>query len=148
ILSFCGLTIALFYQIYKASREKIIVRKRKLTTVTLSVLLTLNFVWPFGFIPFEKLEGESRLTASAGGADNCRTTSRPKEKNKFTERSVCFGVTIRKGKYHIQNNTIFFDYNRLREGDKSYSFAIITHSETHPDIAYLLRYQDKNDQRP
>src|SRR5690606_9835359 len=123
-------------------------KKRLINIGLLTLVLTLTFLNPFGLIDFDKLEGENILIAEREGAANCMTTLKLKDNFTFRERSVCFGVTETKGRYYIQNDTIYFvNVNLGRHENNYYEFAIIKPSkvntnENHFDLTMFENLTD------
>src|SRR4051812_30901123 len=99
LIIFMGLVVSLFWQFYLALLEKFKDKQRLLTLVILTLVLTLTLFKPFGFINFDKFEGNDILIAKREGAANCMTTFKLKENNKFSERIVCFGMSETSGNY-------------------------------------------------
>lgn len=74
------------------------------------------------------------------------TTFKLKEKKKFSERSVCFGVAEISGNYRVKNDTIYFEDVELgRHDDNFYQFAVIGPSRYSTSKNALVRYKDKSD---
>lgn len=114
----------------------------------MTTVLALAFFKPAGLIDFWKFEGNDILIAKREGAANCMTTFKLKENNKFTEKSVCFGMTEIKGDYKLKNDTIFFENVKLGRGeDEFYKFAIIRPSKFNNANSHfdLVRYKSLND---
>ena len=148
LVVFVGLGVAMLRQLYFAFKEKFKDKHRILTIGILTTVLSLAFFKPFGLIDFDKFEGKDILIAQREGAANCMTTFKLKEDNKFTERSVCFGVTEIKGNYKIENDTIYFENVELgRHENEFYKFAVIRPSKFNNDNKHfdLVRYKDFND---
>jgi hypothetical protein len=145
---YLGLLIALFRHLFFAIKEKFKDRQRLFVMAVLTTVLALTFFKPFGLIDFDKLEGDNILVAQGKGAANCMTTFKLKENNKFTERSVCFGVKETKGNYKLTNDTIYFEnVEPGRHEDEFYKFAIIRPSKFDEDGKHfdLVRYKSLND---
>lgn len=145
---FFVLLILLLRQIILAIKEKFRDRQRLLIIAVLTTVLVLAFFKPAGLIDFEKFEDKNILVAQREGAANCMTTFKLKENNKFTEKSVCFGMTEIKGDYKLKNDTIFFENVELGRGeDEFYKFAVIRPSKFNKDNKHfdLVRYKDLND---
>ncbi len=123
---YLGLTFSLFSQIYFIVKENFTNKFRLLTTGILTIVLTLTFFKPFGFIDFERFEGEDILVIQREGVANCMTTLKLKEDFTFKEINVCFGISEVTGNYRIENDTIYF--KTKKDGRKevlNYEFAII-----------------------
>ncbi len=130
IIIYLGLVISLIRQLYLSIKEKFGYKLRLLTIGLLVFVLTITFLRPNGLINFDKLEGRDILFAEREGAANCMTTLQLKDDFTFRLRNVCFGVTETKGKYHIKNDTIFFDnVNIGRHFDEYYTFGIVKPSK-------------------
>lgn len=76
------------------------------------------------------------------------TTLRLKDDFSFIERNVCFGVTELKGKYRLQQDTIYFKYlEPAQTNDERYEFATIrplTSSNSQYKFT-LIRYKNQQD---
>jgi hypothetical protein len=145
---FFVLFILLLHQFILASEEKFSDRQRFLIIGILTTVLTLTFFKPEGLINFNRFEGNDILIARREGAANCMTTFKLKENNKFTEKSVCFGMAEIKGDYRLKNDTIFFENVKLgRSKDEFYKFAIIRPSKFNKDNNHfdLIRYRNLSD---
>ena len=145
---FVGLGVSMLRQLYFSCKEKFKDTPRILTIGILTTVLSLAFFKPFGLIDFDKFEGKDLFIAQREGAANCMTTFKLKENNKFTERSVCFGITEIKGNYKIKNDTIYFENVELgRKENEFYTFAVIKPSTFDKDNKHfdLVRYKDFND---
>jgi len=142
---FIVLGILLLKEIYYAIVEKFKDKNRLLKIgIVLSILL-LTFFKPFGLIDFEKFEGNDILIAKREGVANCMTTLKLKDNNKFTEKSVCFGMNEIKGNYNFKNDTIFFENVSLNlEDDEFYKFAIIKPSKLFGDSKHLALVRFKS----
>ncbi len=139
IVAFFGLVIILFWQIYLAIKEKFIDKHRLVQIGLLTIVLVLTFIKPFGLFDFEKLEGNNLLVAEREGAANCMTILKFKDDYTFKERSVCFGVTEIKGKFHLQNDTIYFDnIKQIRNKSSYYEFAVIKPSKFKNDEELVM----------
>ncbi|MBP6023036.1 hypothetical protein [Ferruginibacter sp.] len=148
VIVFFVLLILLLRQIILAIKEKFSERQRLLIIAILTTVLALAFFKPAGLIDFEKFEGKDILVARREGAANCMTTFKLKENSKFTEKSVCFGMTEIKGDYKLKKDTIFFENVELARGeDEFYKFAVIRPSKFNKDNNHfdLVRYKDLND---
>mgnify|MGYP003615963902 CR=1 FL=1 len=148
ILIYFGLGIALIRQLYLIIKEKFGNKLRLLTIGLLVFVLIITFLRPNGLINFDKLEGCDILVAEREGAANCMTTLKLKDDFTFRERNVCFGVTETKGKYHIKNDTIYFDnVNIGRHLDEYYSFGVVKPSKFSKDGKHFdfVRYKSLTD---
>lgn len=142
---FIVLGIVVLKEIYYAIIEKFKDKNRLLKIgIVLSILL-LTFFKPFGLIDFEKFEGKDILIARREGAANCMTTLKLKDDNKFSEKSVCFGMNEIKGNYNFKNDTIFFENVSLNlEDDEFYKFAIIRPIKQHGNNKNFVLVRFKN----
>jgi hypothetical protein len=148
ILIYIGLGISLFRQLYLIIKEKFDNKLRLITIGLLVFVLIITFLRPNGLINFDKLEGGDILVAEREGAANCMTTLKLKDDYTFKERNVCFGVTETKGKYHINNDTIYFDnVNIGRHIDEYYSFGVVKPSKFSKDGKHFdfVRYKNLTD---
>jgi hypothetical protein len=145
---YLGLAIALVRQILLLAKERLADKHRLFNVGLLIVVLVVTFYKPFGLIDFDKLEGDNILLAEREGAANCMTTFKLKEDFTFKEQNVCFGVTEVSGKYHLQNDTIYFDdVNLGRYENVFYKFAVIKPSrfDNSKILGYLIRYKSLSD---
>lgn len=148
IVSFLVLTVLLFRQIYISIREKFIDKQRLIVIAILTLTLVLPIFYPGGLVNFEKFESESILIAQREGAANCLTTLKLKANKKFSERTVCFGITEITGTYKLKGDTIFFDYDSPnRQENESYKFAIIKNSDLNnkKHKGDLIRFKNNSD---
>lgn len=145
---YLGLGIALIRQIFFSVREKFTVKNRLITIGLLILVLALIFFNPYGLIDFDELEGDNLLIAEREGSANCMTTIKFKDDFTFSERTVCFGIMETKGSYHLQNDTIYFDYVSIsRHENEFYKFAVIEPSKLNKDGKHfdLKRYKNLTD---
>ena len=145
------LIISLLYQIYLAIREKFNCKQRLISISIVAVVLVLIYIRPDGIINFEKFQGNDLLIAEREGAANCYTTLKLKENNKFSEKSICFGVSEITGKYSIKGDSIFFSDVQLgRDKSEYYQFAVIKQSasENKKIIGELKRFMNYSDTLP
>ena len=111
-------------------------------------MLALVFINPFGVVDFDTLEADTIMIAEREGSANCMTTLKLKDDFTFRERNICFGVTEILGKYHLQNDTIYFDtVNVGRNESEFYKFAVISQTKSVNDkfLGKLVRYKSVND---
>lgn len=142
------LGFALLRQIFFSVREKFVNKQRLYRTGFLIIVLGLILYKPYGLINFDKLEGKDMLVAGGEGAANCSTIFKLKDDFTFREWVGCFGVTETRGRYYLQNDTIFFTNQRSsRPGDQLYQFAVILPSiwGSSKIVADLVRYKDMSD---
>lgn len=145
---FLALGIALLSQIYFGIKVKRFDKNRLFTIAVLLFVLVSFYFKPSGIIDFGNVTGKDILVAQREGAANCMTTFRLKDDYSFVETNVCFGRTETKGKYHIQNDTIYFEQVELgRVEEEYYEFAIIKPSKLNNDGNQfdLFRYKNLND---
>ena len=148
VVIYLGLGVALIRQIYFAVKEKLADKNRLLVIGFLTLVLVLTFFRPFGLVNFNNFEGVDILVAEREGAANCMTTLKLKDDFTFRERNVCFGVTETKGKYHLQNDTIYFDNVELgRHENEFYMFAVVKPSKFNKDGKHfdIIRYKNLKD---
>jgi hypothetical protein len=148
VIIFLGLGVALIRQIYFLVKENFKDNKRIIDIGLITLILTLIFLKPYGLIDLDKLEGDNILIAEKEGSANCMTTLKLKDNFKFSVRSVCFGITEIKGKFRLQNDTIFFDYvNVGRHENELYKFGIVnlSNSNNSKSIPYLTIYKKLTD---
>jgi hypothetical protein len=143
-----GLAIVFIVQIYFAVEEKLTNKPRLLTIGLLTIVLVLTFFKPYGLVDFDKLQGDDILIAGREGVASCMTTLKLKDNFTFRETNICFGVTEVKGKFHLQNDTIYFDnVNIGRHKKEFYEFAIVKPSRFNQDGKHfdLIRYKNLTD---
>ena len=148
VVAYFGFAIALIRQIYFAFKEKFKHNLRLVTIGVLTLVLALTFIKPFGIVDFDKLEGDNILIAEREGSANCMTTLKLKDDFTFRVRNVCFGVTEIMGKYHLQNDTIYFDnVNIGRNKNEFYKFAVISQTKFgyNKFLGNLIMYKSLND---
>jgi hypothetical protein len=137
VIVYLVLVVLLIRQIYIIIRDKFSNKFQLLVVVLLTSVLTLTFFKPYGFIDYDKLQGNDLLIAGREGVANCMTILKLKDNYTFRARSMCFGVTEIKGEYHLQNDTIYFDNVKLgRNEDEYYEFAIIRNPSEYWDFTY------------
>lgn len=147
-LAYLALSLLLIRQIYLLIKERYTIKRRFWVVGIMIIVLALTFFKPFGLINFESFEGGDLLVAEREGAANCMTTLKLKDDFTFKVRNVCFGVTEISGNFHLQNDTIYFDYVNLgRHENEFYRFAVIRPSKfSNSKIsADLIRYKDLSD---
>ena len=145
---YIGLVVGFIRQLYFAIREKFKDKQRLIILTILTIVITLTFFKPQGFIDFDRLQGADILVASAEGGGNCTTTLKLKENYRFIERIICFGVTETKGTYRVQNDTIYFENVKLGLYEKEFfKYAVIKRSKFSNDttVMDLIRYRNLND---
>ena len=109
------------------------------------IILLLTFLKPNGLVDFEKFESENILIAQREGAANCMTTLKLKKNNKFTEKTVCFGMSEINGDYKYRNDTIFFENVNLNmEENEFYKYAVIRPSKLFKNYKQLAIARFKN----
>ncbi len=127
LILYIVLIIALFNQIRLSVMEKFVVKSRLLVIVFLTFVLVSTAIRPFGIIDFKKFERDNLLVAQREGVANCTVTLKLKDNMTFVQRNICFGITDTKGKYHLKNDTIYFDNMEPgRHETIFYEFAIVT----------------------
>lgn len=146
-VSYFGLLIVLIRQLLISFKEKFKNKSRFLPIGLLAVVLVLTFYKPFGFINFDKFEGENLLIAQREGAANCMTTFKLKDNNTFKERNVCFGVSEVIGTYQISNDTIHLEnVKHGKQEDIKYEFGVIEELEYYTENKYALKlFKNKKD---
>lgn len=147
IIFFLILSFILLGQLFEAIKERFKERSRIYLIAFMSFVLTTSFLFPSGIINYEVFESESILIAQREGAANCMTTLKLDVNNKFTERSVCFGVTVTKGNYRIEGDTIYFEnVSHGRHQNEFYEFAIIKNEKKKgKHLGDLVRYKNHSD---
>ena len=148
ILYFLVLTVLLLGQTFFAIREKLKNRQRLFLIGLMTVVLGLSFFYPGGIMNFELFESESLLIAQREGAANCRTVLKLKKNNKFSEKSICFGVSETSGEYRIENDTIFFHNITYGRHESDYfQFAVFKETEGKDGKAFssLVRFKNIED---
>ena len=146
VIVYIELAIALIRQFYLAIKEGFNSKTRLFTIIFLIFVSILTYFKPLGLINFDRLEGYNILIAEREGVANCMTTLKLKDNYTFVEKEVCFGMTEIKGKYHIQNDTIYFDkVNIGRDGDEFYKFAVVKSLKSNKDDFSLIMYKNLTD---
>ena len=148
ILVYIILGISLIRQFYLAVKEKFQGKLRLITIGLLALVLITTFLRPNGLVNFDKLKGNDILVAEREGAANCMTTLKLKDDYTFTEKNVCFGVTETTGKYHLKNDTVFFDnVNVSRHLEEYYSFGVVKISKYRKDGKHFdfVRFKSRKD---
>lgn len=144
VVVYLGLLIILLRQIYFAIKENFTDKFRLLTIGVLTLVLVVVFFKPYGLIDFDKFEGNDVLVAQREGSANCITTLKLKDDFTFRERTVCFGMTEIKGKFHLQNDTIYFQNENISKyEDEFYKFGIVKNKDG--KYNNLIRYKSLTD---
>jgi hypothetical protein len=119
--------IRFLVQLNTTIRNKKYTFKKIFSLGFLAFVLIICFLYPGGFINYDKFESKNLIVAFGEGAANCTTIILFKEDNSFTERNICFGSSQVKGNYEIVNDTIYFKNIDLGNNvDEYYNFAVVT----------------------
>ena len=144
IIIYLVFVIALLRQLYLSIKEKFVCKSRLLVIGVLTFVLVSAFLKPTGLIDFEKFEGNDVLVAEREGAANCYSFLKLKDDFTFRKRSICFGASEIKGKFHLQNDTIYFDDVKYGVDETIYyKYAIIEPSKQ--DGSCLTIYESFTD---
>ncbi len=131
------LLIYFIRQFVIAAKEKFADKHRVLILSVLLFVLSIVVIKPYGMINFDNLMGRDLLIAQQEGAANCTTTIKLKKGGRFLMRYICFGVTDVRGKYSIENDTIYFEYGKnQQQRTKHYEFAVIE-EQNNPSDGYI-----------
>jgi hypothetical protein len=147
IIFFLVLSVILLSQVLKAIKERFKEMNRVYLIAFMTFVLTTFLLFPNGLINYGIFESESILIAQREGAANCRTTLILDIDNKFIERNVCFGVTVTKGDYRINSDTIYFENVTYgRHENEFYEFAVIKNDKKKGKyLGDLIRYRNHSD---
>jgi hypothetical protein len=111
LLGFIILFIVFINQLIKGITEKFKNRIRILNLLIISTVLFLIYLFPRGFINFEKIfYGNDVFFAQYEGVANGTINLKLKKDNYFIEKSVFWGVNYEFGKYKIKNDTLFLEF--------------------------------------
>lgn len=121
--------IVLFFvsisQIIKGFKEKFKNQIRIINICISSIVLVLIYIYPFGFMNFEKMiYDDNLLFARYEGVANGTVSLKFKKDDIFIEKSVFFGVENNIGKYEIKNDTIFLVFKKSSNFGEEKSFCI------------------------
>jgi hypothetical protein len=121
--------IVLFFvsisQIIKGFKEKFKNQIRIINICISSIVLVLIYIYPFGFMNFEKIiYDDNLLFTQYEGVANGTVSLKFKKDNIFIEKSVFFGVENNIGKYQIKNDTLFLVFNKSSNFGEEKSFCI------------------------
>ena len=121
--------IVLFFvsisQIIKGFKEKFKNQIRIINICISSIVLVLIYIYPFGFMNFEKIiYDDNLLFTQYEGVANGTISLKFKKDNVFIEKSVFFGVENNIGKYEIKNDTIFLVFKKSSNFGEEKSFCI------------------------
>lgn len=149
-LSFIILVIILIIQIVKMIKSKFSIRITIINCILLTTILTLTIIFPLGIVDFMKFEGPNLILAQYEGAANCTTTLKIKDKNRFIQRSTCFGIDEYYGNYRIDGDTIKLYYDKKSSFDSKFAYGLIILDSIHNDekIGKILYYRDSTDNNP
>ena len=145
ILAIWFFVIVVMYllQLFSAWNEKFKDKSRLVLIGFMTVVLLSSIVFPRGLLGYDLFEGESLLIAYREGGGNCSSTLKLHANQRFTERSVCFGVTTIEGNYRLAGDTIFFEHVSSRSDKEFYAFAVLEHDPK--TIGDLTLYRDHSD---
>jgi hypothetical protein len=147
IIFYLTLIILFLRQLYYTIKERFADKQRLFVVVLIFIALITTSLYPKGLINFEKFEGKDLLVAQGEGAANCMTTLKLKDNNKFTEKTICFGIFETKGSYELKGDTVFFSNVSLgRNEDEYYKFAIVNRNNLDDkQDNYMIRYKNYTD---
>lgn len=142
------LLIYFIRQFVIAAKNKFADKHRVLILSVLLFVLSIVMIKPYGMINFDNLMGKDLLIAQQEGAANSTTTIKLKKSGRFLMRYISFGVTDVRGKYSIENDTIYFDYGKNQQQRTNYyEFAVISDQKKPSDqyIGTIKMYISKTD---
>ena len=116
--------------------------KQRIYAILITVFIVIiTGLFPYGIIPYQKLEQNYLVVVSLESAANCTTTLYFKNNNKFIEKTVCFGMFEYTGEYTMKGDTIFPITIKDNSIFERFKFGIISGD-------YLLLYKNENDAVP
>ncbi|RBA28665.1 hypothetical protein [Flavobacterium tibetense] len=144
-LTFIGFIVLLFIsisQIIKGFKEKFKNQIRIINICISSIVLVLIYIFPFGFINFEKMiYDDNLLFTQYEGVANGTVSLKFKKDNIFIEKSVFFGVENNIGNYEIKNDTIFLIFKKSSNFGEEKSFCI-EDKEFKDNLLYFRNFKD------
>jgi hypothetical protein len=124
-ISFIVLFLVSISQIIKGFKEKFKNQIRIINICISSIVLVLIYIYPFGFMNFEKMiYDDNLLFAQYEGVVNGTVSLKFKKDDIFIEKSVFFGVENNIGKYQIKNDTLFLEFKKSSNFGEEKSFCI------------------------
>jgi uncharacterized protein with PQ loop repeat len=124
-ISFIVLFLVSISQIIKGFKEKFKNQIRIINICISSIVLVLIYIYPFGFMNFEKMiYDDNLLFARYEGVANGTVSLKFKKDNVFIEKSVFFGVEYNIGNYQIKNDTLFLVFKKSSNFGEEKSFCI------------------------
>lgn len=148
-ISFVTIAILTAIQLFiGVMRERLSNQARLVHSAGSTAALILVFLFPFGIIRDETLQGNDLLVASREGAAKCTTTLRLTTDGKFCERSICFGVTETSGAYKLRGDTIRFeDVCTGRNEEEYYEYAVLRGADPNQPHSHteLVRFKNESD---
>jgi|WetSurMetagenome_2_1015567.scaffolds.fasta_scaffold256671_2 hypothetical protein len=146
IIIYISFSIILLVKLFHAVKDKFKSKNELIDVALLVTILALILIRPYGLINYDRLLGYDILVASAEGGGNCTTTLKLNSRNRFIERSICFGVSDIRGTYKFKNDTIYFKTHGFKT-DFRYLARIeeeISVNDNKKDY-YLTRYKNLKD---
>lgn len=121
-----------------------------ISTAIIGVILLLTFLYPFGLFRPENFKDPPIAVAQREGVANCSTTIVLKNKFRFKETSVCFGVKRAEGNYQINGDTLKFDFDDLSifGSDKAMAIIKLNTDSSKTWIGNLIYYRNSQDTVP
>jgi hypothetical protein len=141
IIYFCVLIWKVLKHSYYIYKEKFQNKQRNYAVLITVFVLIVTGLFPYGIIPYQKLE-KNLLVVWSKGVANCTRTLYFRHNNIFIEKNICFGMHQYRGKFELKGDTIFpiaFQKNSIFE---DYEFGVIS------DEKYLYLYRNANDSIP
>jgi hypothetical protein len=124
-IGFIVLFLVSISQIIKGFKEKFKNQIRIINICISSIVLVLIYIYPFGFMNFEKIiYDDNLLFAQYEGVANGTVSLKFKKDDIFIEKSVFFGVENNIGKYQIKNDTLFLEFKKSSNFGEEKSFCI------------------------
>lgn len=142
LLYFIILGSALIVQIYYLIKERWENKARITSTGILFAVISSTILFPTGIINFEKLEGRNVMVAYLEGVANCTTTIKLKEKNRFVENAICFGVDKNSGIYEQKGDTIYLKYNHSHDSTLIYGVIHLRASKNSSNLGEFTYYAE------
>lgn len=141
-ISFIVLFLVSISQIIKGFKEKFKNQIRIINICISSIVLVLIYIYPFGFMNFEKMiYDDNLLFARYEGVANGTVSLKFKKDDIFIEKSVFFDVENNIGNYEIKNDTIFLIFKKSSNFGEEKSFCI-EDKEFKDNLLYFRNLKD------
>lgn len=119
IFFFIIILVMILIGIYKWMNNPI--RSHKIALWISSILLGLTVYKPLGIIDDKMIYGDNLLFAYEEGVASCSSSFSFKTNGIYIQKSFCFGNRREIGNYTINNDSIFFDTNKINQ----YKYGVI-----------------------